>query len=390
MLVHRDGEKSWRPVRPGDAVPYESLLIALPRAELESADGAVGLRMPADIGKRGPLPVLESGIVLHPAKGRDLDVTLDRGILVLTNQKKEGKAKVRVRLPGVSWELTLTEPGTRVGLELYERHPPGTPNLTKGKLDDPMAEVFLLVLHGRVFVETGAQGFRMEAPPGLALAHWESDSPDVAAKRLDKLPKYAMPLSDKQDKIFKAVVAAARRLDKGPLGQTLDELLRSDETVERLVGVTAAGALDDLPRVLRGLADPKHADIRDQAVLVLRNWMGRDAGQVKRLYASMTGKSGFTPGRARTVLQLLFGFDEDQRGDPGTYALLLELLQHKNLAVRQLAHWHLVRLVPAGRDIPNDVAADAAERQRTFARWRALIPEGQLPLRPKAAPADGK
>jgi hypothetical protein len=50
--------------------------------------------------------------------------------------------------------------------------------------------------------------------------------------------------------------------------------------------------------------------------------------------------------------------------------------------VRELAHWHLVRLVAQGKDIPYDAAGPEGQRQKAFERWRALIPEGQLPPEP--------
>src|SRR4051794_37460311 len=67
-LLGRSGAKNWKATEAGDSLPADTLLIALPEAELVSANGAVGIRMTADIGKRGPFPVLESAITLHPAK----------------------------------------------------------------------------------------------------------------------------------------------------------------------------------------------------------------------------------------------------------------------------------------------------------------------------------
>ena len=53
------------------------------------------------------------------------------------------------------------------------------------------------------------------------------------------------------------------------------------------------------------------------------------------------------------------------------------------LPVRELAHWHLDRLAPAGQKIAYDAAADEAARHKAAEQWRALIPPGQLPPPPK-------
>jgi hypothetical protein len=58
-------------------------------------------------------------------------------------------------------------------------------------------------------------------------------------------------------------------------------------------------------------------------------------------------------------------------------------LNHRNIAIRELAHWHLVRLAPTGEDIPYDAAAAKAERDKAVAKWKKLIPTGQLPKEPE-------
>ena len=54
-------------------------------------------------------------------------------------------------------------------------------------------------------------------------------------------------------------------------------------------------------------------------------------------------------------------------------------IQHDRPAVRNLAHWHLVRLAPLETPIPYDAAAPEAERKAAVQRWREMIPAGELP-----------
>jgi len=87
--------------------------------------------------------------------------------------------------------------------------------------------------------------------------------------------------------------------------------------------------------------------------------------------------------QARTIVQLLKGFDGNDRKEPLVYELLIEALEHGPLPIRELAHWHLDRLAPAGQKIAYDAAADEAARHKAAEQWRALIPPGQLPPPPK-------
>ena len=83
------------PVKQGEQLYTGDLLVGMPGAAIDSADGAVRLDLLSDPDKQSPYPVLEAAVVLHHSAGHDLDFTLDRGRVNVTNRKKEGPAKVR-------------------------------------------------------------------------------------------------------------------------------------------------------------------------------------------------------------------------------------------------------------------------------------------------------
>jgi hypothetical protein len=64
------------------------------------------------------------------------------------------------------------------------------------------------------------------------------------------------------------------------------------------------------------------------------------------------------------VVQLLCGFNDEERARPATYELFVGDLTHKQLPPRELAHWHQVRLAPAGKDIPYDATGSEAQRRQ--------------------------
>ncbi len=382
-------DATWKPVSAGENLPSGRLVVGLPKAEFIGSSGAVKGALLADIGQHGPFPVLESAVILHDPAGVDLDVGFERGLLVLENLKKDGEAKVRLRIRDETWLLSMRTPGTKVGLEIFGRHAPGIFKLGDAKSDVPTTDLLMLVLDGQVFLDTGTQGTAMQAPPGIARLHWDNVLHDHTFQRLDKLPETLLKwLHDQDGKVFEEARAAAAKLAKGETATGLDGLIGSGSKIDRLVGVTVAGALDDLPRVFSALATSKDPATRDHAILVLRNWLGREPGQGQRLHDTLVASKKLTDVQARNLVHLLVGFSDEERRDPNTYELLLTYLDHKNQAVRALAHWHLVRLAPAGKEIAFDPAAPDDQRRQAVQRWHALIPDGQLPPRPKAlAPA---
>src|SRR5260221_3246293 len=86
------GKAGWKAIKPGEAITADATLVSLFAATLRSANGGVTVRMVADLGQRGPLPILESAIALHDDAKHDLALTPLRGLMVLTNSKEKGPA----------------------------------------------------------------------------------------------------------------------------------------------------------------------------------------------------------------------------------------------------------------------------------------------------------
>jgi hypothetical protein len=198
--------------------------------------------------------------------------------------------------------------------------------------------------------------------------------------RLEVLPDNMKPLSEEEKASLLKLCACVEHLGQDP-GLGLAKLLDSPNKSERMAGVTGLGAVDDLPRLLAALNDDKHADVREHAVLVLRHWAGRQPGQLAKLQAAIMG-AGASATQAKTGVRLLIGFDDEERRSPDTYDYLIGLLDHNRVGVRELAHWHLVRLWPPGNSIAYDAAWPEERRRAAIARWREAIPAGQLPPSP--------
>ena len=112
---------------------------------------------------------------------------------------------------------------------------------------------------------------------------------------------------------------------------------------------------------------------------VVRHWLGREAGQDKRLYEFLVRVRDYTPPQAATLIRMLNGFDAADSRKPETYEVLIEYLLHEKAAIRNLAAWHLVRMAPAGKGIPLVPNASKAEVESLYSQWKALIPPGQVP-----------
>ncbi|CAN5122684.1 hypothetical protein BH10PLA2_BH10PLA2_21370 [soil metagenome] len=385
-LLHRDNG-AWRLLTPQADIYAEDLIVALPAGAINSKNRAVRLTLLSDLARVSPYPVLESAVILHDSP-KDLDFTLERGRVDVSNLKRSGEATVRIRFQKQVWDLTLGD-RAKIAFELFGRWPAGT-NFSKTPKPDetPTLDMVMVVKEGQVNLKADGNEYAMHAPKGVAYYHWDSVPPhDEHPRFLEELPGWtklnAPPPAVAADlaNLIKIIVIKARNQSSGSIEEALASLLTEDSETGRRIAVYGLGALDDLPTVIDALASSKFPDVRDIAVIALRHWIGRSEGQDIKLYDALI-KKGYSERNAHRFVQLLHSFSDRQKGSPATYETLIELLQADNAAVRQLANWHLTRLVSKGADIKFDPLGTDAERQSGIQKWKDLIPAGKLP--PKA------
>lgn len=380
----------WRVVKGGEELYTGDMILGTPGAMLESKNRAVRLTFVSDPSGTSPLPIIETAIVLHESKGEDLDFRLDRGRVEFASRKDKGDVHVRPRLrEGVEARGdVIMEPGAVVSLELFGRWPPGVPFKKDAKPDEgPGVNVIFMVVEGEITLRIDNRQFAMRAPPGPALVEWDSVlGGDPAPRFLKELPSWARGNDNSETaKQRKAVMAQFRELmmAKG-IDAAADALLNSDDPNKRRAGIFILGALDELDDLGKALSTTKHLDVWENGVIALRHWIGRGPGQDQRLYQGLIKEAGFRPVDAEAALQLLHSFGERDLALPETYETLIDYLEHERLAIRGLAHWHLVRLVPDGQKIGYNPLAAKEARDKATQQWRTLVPRGKMPPKPGA------
>jgi hypothetical protein len=345
--------------------------------------GAVRLQVVGDMDSTTPFPVLETVFVLHEAKGVDLDLTMDRGRVVLVNTKEEGLARARLRVRDWTGEVVLSGPGASAAVEVYGRWPAGVPFRKEPRPGEaPVLAWFVLALKGDVVVKGPRHELTLKAPPGPALLEGDAlGEGEPSPQFLDKLPAWAGEpgSSDKAKKLGEVMGRWRKRAADSSILEATDELLRSDDGAARRAAVLLLAALDEINRLGEALVSARHQDVWDAGIIALRHWIGRGPGQDQRLYKLLTEKETIPPREAEAILELLHGFGDDDLKQPETYEALISYLGSEHLSLRELAYWHLRRLVPAGRKIDYEPLAPKEKREAGIKAWRKLVPAGELP-----------
>ncbi len=407
LVARKDANDQERVVEGGD-VNSADQLISLPGyiSEIDFPKGGQ-LLLRGQIPEIALLPrmrdLLESAVTLHADSEGDLDLTLHRGRIFLTNTREKGPLRARLRLSSNEvWDLILTEPGTDVCVDLFRSYP-GSFNW---KDEEPLIETVLLILKGNLTLKVDARVFHnMEPAPGLNFYIWNNklNSPgpeklpeDVAGDKhnfWDKQPRLN-GLSRGRD-LEGAPEGLSSLMGVKKPGPALSEALASDSRGKRLMAIYALGALDLLPKLIDVLGDGDEArDMeRDTAVFVLRRWVTHGLETSKQLSVDFSQK-GFTPNEAKAAVALLHDFPDDVARKAETFEYLLLPMNDRNrVALRELAWRQVQRLAtpPAPHIQPVklplfNAAWSEDQRRPALDDIRKLLRDGKLPLNLQPAP----
>jgi hypothetical protein len=403
LLVQRDNAQApWRRLTPGSRVASTAPVVSLPGFLSDvRLDSGVQLQL------RGLVPqfatdrmmafLSESAVVLHPSRDVDLDFTLNRGRVYVSNHKEQGPAKVRIRFGREIWELTLAEPDAEAIIEIIRRY---TGDIRWQDGEEPWTGAYLAILKGKGALTADYRVLSLEMP-GPAFCLWDNKGRGLAGP--NKLPKAypqwekTPPATKEADEMTAALEDLSKRMvDKKSVDIVLVEGLQSDKLSQRFLSIYCLGALDEVRRLLDvlGEEDPNHGPDRNIAGAVLQNWLSRGPQMSKELYdpatraGLLTENRKYLSGEAETILKLLYGFNVAELRSADTYRVLADYLLSPKVAIRELAFDQLWLM---GARLKFDPTAPEAERQKIAAEVNKMVDDHKLPpplQQPNAAAAD--
>jgi hypothetical protein len=392
ILTSEGPGKPWTVVDRLGTIYTHDRVVTIPseRGVIVPKGNGVRLTLVGNLPQFTQVPVWESAVVLHDSEGFDLDFTLEEGRVLIANRKEKGPAKVHVNVGEESWTLTLAEPGDEILIEAWSRWPQGMPFQKDPKCaDEPTTEALAFVLTGNVALKSGANQFALSAPPGLALFEVESKQARPSTpRRVDAVPAALDPANLNKPERKKARERADRLVEdikKKDVATGLTNFLKSaSESSDKTQGqeildqaVFTMGALDQLGLLVDALGSNVGAE-REAAVSALRHWIGRDGKQDMALYNFLIKDKKYSEGAAEILVGLLHSFGETDLSRAETYDTLIRYLKNDKLPIRELAQWHLTRIVPNNK-IEYDPAGTKESWDKAFAEWKKLVPNGKVP-----------
>jgi hypothetical protein len=385
LLEHEPDQPSWTRLPPekGRVWATDQLLV-LPgyRADVR-LDCGIQLVLWGSVPElsKSTLPLFETRVTINSQPGIDLDLTLDRGRVLLTNTKKEGPAYVRVRFASEIWDLTLHDPNSEVALELVATCVPYTGAGAK-ELSD--IDVALLVFKGEVSLRGKVEEFLIRP---TSIVTWENGNGTTSRpSELPRLPAWYLVKEDISTPAARDALQALENLGRITTTKKLDvalsECLHSPEAATRQLAVRCQAALGDVSAMFGAMADDKHPEVRLAGVEGLRHLLAVSPDSVREI-GRLAREKNLNDKQVATIRQLLQGFPPQQWLDPRVQATVVDYLLYDKLIIRQMAYCLLLRSYPEGQKIGYDAAADLRKREHACEEWKALI-------QPKKPPGSGQ
>jgi pSer/pThr/pTyr-binding forkhead associated (FHA) protein len=388
LLERRHNGNRWGRLKPGQLIFTASHFVSLPgyRSQIRLDTGA-NLDLWGNLPEFSAFPpVLESALMLHaPSAGVDLDFTLERGRVRLSSTKADKPLTVRIRFAREVWDLTLPDVRSEAVIEYWSFWPRGVPFRREpgGPAPDHCVGLFV---RGDAQLRSGDRTIPL---PNQSRFTWTTSAGNAAKPdKLERLPDWWIdriaPDDERRADMMLAMLDCDELLAKsdGVLDALVTAVRESPTSANRRLGVLCLGALDAATALVDCLDNRDHADVRGTSGFVLRQWIARSRQDELDLFTTLCDRKFYAPEKAELILQLLHTFSAKEVAQPETYERLIGWLNHDNLAVRDLALWHLALLAP---DIVKQVnyrpADPAAKRAEAVEQLRKRLPAGTVPPR---------
>ena len=367
LLRHHSPDEGWFVMARGSAIPPEEEILApVPfDATLSVGDGGVI----ADVTLRAGTRVRSLGSTEDGRFGFEIN----QGRVVIHRQDSgpaDEPVTLRVRIRKDDYKLDLLQPGTTVGVEVI-------PVLPTAKGDLSGATSYnggFALISGAGRLTSGDGRLAVDLLPDAGWLEFFTTAEAVPAQPepLDAAPEWlnlqgsTAPWSArKYDALYEDEFIADQ-----PISQSIRPVVKDRRAPLAELATQTLALAGSYPGLVDALSSP-HEESRLAAIIGLKQWLPLDAAHGESLRTELQNR--FRPADADAMERLLWGFSDQDARNQVVSEELVEWLAHDEIAIRELAFFHIQRLTERKFDYrPND---PVAQRTRAVQNWRRHVSE---------------
>lgn len=421
VLLQAKPDKSGWTRTAGKNAPVMSgrMLLSLPGSKnVVALDAGVELTLWGNLPEVTLDPLLsESRATVHAHDILDVDMTLDRGRVILRNTKKTPQdALIRVRFnnPTLAEENhfdIVLNPGAAIVIERFcemDREEPFYEDPKDPLRQGPTAtmRVFGYALSATIrsaqvsysvdetrqpIVQWQSRQGVLTTPPKTILPPWFKGTPilkdkgdQMARDKAVEAHDYLARIMEKDNKQIDVALAEIVQRAQEAAQKEIDSSKEKQISVETYVlwrhAIRCSAAIDDVANLFDAFAqDTTPLFIRGACMMTLQQWLALSRDHDYQLLEVVRKANPDKKTASNKIMELFHSVSTEDARKQATYQRLIEGLNNDLLPIRTLSHWHLFNLAPAGREIPYDPAMPRLAREAAVRDWTRLIPPGQLP-----------
>ncbi|HLQ44496.1 MAG TPA: hypothetical protein VK137_07200, partial [Planctomycetaceae bacterium] len=287
-------------------------------------------------------------------------------------QAEKKSLSIAIALRGQRHRLELASDDALCGLEVRRREP----FHFEIEPDAPGYSAALHVARGTVrFTKPGGKTATIEGPGFLPItidltatvknSEIGRASQLVPPDWLEGDPKRA---AAKQKRLYNT--AFQKEFDsEQPLLLSVPAIVNNPRPAISELAVKCLALTDSYQPLVKALVQVEHREARLAAISGLRQWLPIDVHNRQLLKAELSRHLLLSD--AEAVYRLLWGFNHDDAKNPATSHMLVNWLEHEQVAIRELAFWHIQRLTGLKHDY--SPVNPPGQRRVAIERWNTHL-----------------
>ncbi|MCA9074985.1 MAG: hypothetical protein KDA93_08135 [Planctomycetaceae bacterium] len=369
LLRHDAATDQW------NALPYRSMLyageeVASPEPFESRITVGDGAELAAEVSLLGGTRLQ----AMAASEKTRFGLSIDQGRVILVNRIKgdeESLVSFSLKIRNDEWQVDLLTPDTIVGIEVVPHTPTGVRDMTgatkyAGGIQVQTGSIRLIELLSERVTELqpgdGQKSFSGEGNEGQADGDGESlvQSPEWLTSG-GVLSSIAQRMADRYRQEFIA---------EQPISQSIRPVVKDRRPQNSELAAKTLAVTDRLDGLLDALS-VSHEETRIAAIEGLRNWLPRNEQNGAKLNLELQNR--FRADTAEALNRLLWGYSESDAKDEFTSKELVDWLDHDEVAVRELAAYHIHRLTGGAFGRSYRAGLSPKDREPSVRRWREHV-----------------
>ena len=311
--------------------------------------------------------------VMDSGAESQLKLAIEQGRIIFEMPPAEDTAKgcvIAIQVATETWKVELKEAGSLCGLEIVPR----ASDQPNQKFGQDSYRGGLYVVRGTVsFADQSGKEETVRSGSWLSLTPENRRAEKEASSRppLLAVPEWLDPASghvSATQRRYASILEKEFQPDE-PILFFLPTVVKSPRPGISELAVKCLALTQSHAALVQALAEAEHEESRLAAIEGLGIWLPMSAENSEILKLDL--KKYFHPEEAEIVHRLLWGFNEKDAANPYTSKQLVEWMENDNIAIRQLAFYHVYRLTGQRYDYRPD--SPLIQRQASIERWRTHI-----------------